>query len=400
MTQPGWTIAAARGVRRALALTTVLTAVVSGLLLAPVAALAAGKVTVGPEGLADAVRKAVDGDTIELLPGEYPGGLVIEKRQLTLRGLGPQPLLVKGQGKLPPERGLWTVRGGVVTIENLEFRGARATDGSGAGVRHEGGKLTLRQCQFFDNEHGVLSTNDEAAELRIESSVIGMAPRVAGGLYHLLNIGRIGKLTISGSRVQQGFEGHMIKTRARDNEITYNFIHDGQRGGASHAIDVAGGGVAYIVGNVIGRGADGQSLALVKYGAEGRIWDKNELILAHNTLMNHGWLPAWFLRIARDSLPNDVPVLAINNLIVGPGIFWLGASGHFDGNRHALRSMLVDADTSAFELPPSSIWRGSGVDPRKIDGRDLSPKAEFKWPVGTEPLAPGRAQWAPGAFQR
>jgi hypothetical protein len=39
-----------------------------------------------------------------------------------------------------------------------------------------------------------------------------MAPKVVGGLYHLLNVGRIAKLSITGSRFQQGFEGHLIKT--------------------------------------------------------------------------------------------------------------------------------------------------------------------------------------------
>jgi hypothetical protein len=62
--------------------------------------------------------------------------------------------------------------------------------------------------------------------------------------------------------------------------------------------------------------------------------------------------------------------------------------------------MLRDAATYAFELPPDSIWRGSGVDPTQIDGLDLSPKAEFQWPIGTRALKPGRTTWSPGAYQR
>ena len=50
----------------------------------------------GPAGsamtLADALQKAQDGDTIELLSGEYSGGFVIEQRRLTLRGMaGSKP---------------------------------------------------------------------------------------------------------------------------------------------------------------------------------------------------------------------------------------------------------------------------------------------------------------------
>ena len=220
----------------------------------------------GPTGLKEAVARAQDGDTIEILPGDYAGGLVLMNRRLTLRGLGDKPPVIKGDGKAGSQLALWTVRGGAVTIENLEFRGARAQDGGGAGVRQEGGQLTLRRCSFFDNEHGVYAANDETAELAIDSSVLGMAPRVVGGLYHLLNVGRIAKLTIIGSRFQQGFEGHLIKTRSRVTDIRYNFIHDAQRGGASYEIEIANGGVATIVGNVIGQGAESQNPVVVAYG--------------------------------------------------------------------------------------------------------------------------------------
>ena len=141
----------------------------------------------GPEGsamsLADALQKAQDGDTIELLAGEYSGGLVIEQRRLTLRGMaGSKPPVIKGNGKPASSKGLWTVRGGQVTLQNLEFRGARSADGSGAGLRHEGGELNIERCNFFDNEHGVFSSNDDKAQLRIDGSAFGMAPKVVGGL--------------------------------------------------------------------------------------------------------------------------------------------------------------------------------------------------------------------------
>jgi len=92
--------------------------------------------------------------------------------------------------------------------------------------------------------------------------------------------------------------------------------------------------------------------------------------------------------------------VAINNLIVGPGVFWLGASGTFEGNRHATLGMLRDADTYAFELAPGSMWRHSGADPRNVGGSDLSPQAEFEWPTGVLVLPKGRTSWSPGAYQR
>lgn len=359
---------------------------------------------VGPEGaskaLDETLRKAKDGDTIELLPGEYSGGLLIENRRLTLRGVaGAKPPVIKGDGKPGAAKALWTVRGGQVTLQNLEFRGARSSEGGGAGVRQEGGQLTLQRCQFFDNEHGLFSTNDPKAQVTIEASVFGMAPKVVGGLHHLLNIGRIARLSISGSRFQLGFEGHLIKTRARENLISYNFLHDGTRGGASYEIDIAHGGLGTVIGNVIGQGSETQNPVMLVYGTEGQPWDKNVLLVAHNTFINWGWTPAWFLRVLSDKLPADTEVVAVNNLLVGGGAFSMAATGHFDGNRHATLGMLRDADTYAFELPPGSVWRSSGIDPRSVKGHDLSPKAEFLWPLGTKELAP-RTSWAPGAFQK
>jgi hypothetical protein len=372
------------------------------LLLCMASAQAADRWVAGPGGsplgLADAVAKAADGDTVELLAGDYPGGLVIENRRLTLRGMGKA--VVQGEGKVVPGKALWTVRGGEVLIDNIEFRGARSQDGGGAGVRQEGGRLRLLGSRFFDNEHGLLAVNDEKAELVIESCVFGQAPKVVGGLYHLLNVGRIGKLSITGSRFQQGYEGHLIKTRAREAIITYNFIHDGQHGGASYEIEFAAGGLATVIGNIIGQSVDSQNPVVVAYGTEGSNWEKNELMLVHNTFITYSWLPAWFLRVFKDRLPESTEIWAINNLLVGPGVFWLGAPGHFEGNRNATRGMLRDIDTHGLELPPGSMWRGSGVDPARIAGRDLSPKAEFEWPVGTRELKPGRGSWSPGAYQR
>jgi len=359
----------------------------------------------GPAGsamsVAEAVLKAQDGDTIELLSGEYSGGLVIEQRKLTLRGMaGSKPPVIKGGGKPGGSKGLWTVRGGQVLVQNLEFRGARSADGSGAGIRHEGGELSIERCNFFDNEHGIFSSNDDKASLRIDASAFGLAPKVVGGLHHVLNVGRIAKLDITGSRFQQGFEGHLIRTRARENIISYNFIHDGVRGGASYEIDIANGGLATVIGNVIGQGTASQNPVLLAYGSEDRAWDKNVLVVAHNTFVNYGWLPAWVMRVFRDHLPADTEVIGINNLVVGPGLFTFGASGFFEGNRNATWGMVSDIETYAFELPAGSVWRTSGIDPRKVKGRDLSPKAEFEWPVGTRALKRGGTSWAPGAYQR
>lgn len=375
------------------------------LLLAPAAG--AATLVVSPQGsplsLSDAVQRANDGDTIELLPGEYPNHLLLDQRRLTFRGVlsgaGKRPV-IQGGGKIGSAKAMWIVRGGDVTLENLEFRGSRSAQGEGAGVRLEGGRLQVQRSVFQDNEHGIVASHDAKATLLIEDSEFGLAPKVVGGLYHLLNVGRIAKLQVSGSRFQQGFEGHLIKTRARENLILYNFIHDGLRGGASYEIEIAAGGLATVLGNVIGQGSDTQNPVLVAYGTEAPAWDKNSLAVVHNTFVNYGWVPAWFVRVIHKNLPPDAEVVVVNNLLVGPGLLWPAVSGVVAGNRHIFRAALRDADTYAFELQPSSTWRGSAIEPPNFDGRDLTPKAEFVWPTGTVAIKPTPGRWAPGAYQR
>jgi hypothetical protein len=389
----GWPAAVARRAR----------AVVAVLLLGLGAAHAETHV-VGANGqparLQDVLARAADGDVIELLPGDYGAlHLVLENRRLTLRGLGETRPVINGGGRLGEPRALITVRGGEVVLENLELRGARATSAQGAGVLLQGGRLTLRRVRLRDNEHGLLALNDPEAEVVVEDSEFGMAPRVEGGLHHLLNVGRIARLQISGSRFQQGFEGHLIKSRAAVTDIRHNLLHDGPRGGVSYEIELPLGGEATIIGNLIGQGRETQNPVMVAYGSEGSAWPRNRLVLAHNTLLNYMRLPAWFLRTWPDRLPADTEIIAVNNLLVGGGVFSLANRGHFEGNRHVWFSTLRDADTYAFELDPGASARGKGVDPRNVRGLDLSPGGEFKWPVGVEPL-PALQRWSPGAFQR
>jgi hypothetical protein len=368
-------------------------------------ARAAERWIVGPNGqpksLADAVAAARDGDTIDILPGVYRGEHIsIVNKRLTLRGVGKRPEFIN-DGEVSSFAAMWQLRGGEVTVENIAFRGARSRESDGAGIRQEGGRLTVRGCLFHDNEHGVLSLSSDTAELHIENSEFGMAPRVVGGLYHLLNVGRIAKLTVQGSRFQQGFEGHLIRSRARESRIAYNMVHDGPRGGVSYEIDLPQGGLVTLLGNVIGQGADSQNRVVVAYGAEGPGWPNSALYMAHNTFINHKLGPAWFLRVWHDRLPANTPVVALNNLLVGPGVFWLGAAGEFAGNYPAMRGMLRDADTYAFELPPTSWLRGRGLDlMRDKPGLGLVPQAEFEWPVGLRPLPAKAGPPTPGAYQR
>jgi hypothetical protein len=370
------------------------------LLLVPLQASAAD-LTLGPGGptLAEVLASAKDGDVVNVLPGEYRGQTaVITHRRLTLRGVGKRPVFV-GDGSTVEGKAVWIVRGGDIRIENVEFRGARSEDGNAAALRVESGRVTVSGSVFMENQNAIVTANAEDIELSVESSEFSQVPRESGLLHHLLHAGRIGRLSIVGSRFHRGFEGHLIKSRARESLIAYNLIVDGPEGRASYEIDLPNGGKATLVGNVISQSADTQNPVVVAFGAEGRAWPESALYMSHNTLVNNRVLPAWFLRVFNDRLPEKVPVVAVNNLTVGPGVFWLGASGRFEGNWPAMPFMLVDPDTLGYELEADSWLRGRGVDPRNVGGLNLAPQAEFVFPIGTRPLPP-QTSWSPGAFQR
>ncbi|HRD86058.1 MAG TPA: hypothetical protein PLF63_12905, partial [Rubrivivax sp.] len=65
-------------------------------------------------------------------------------------------------------------------------------------------------------------------------------------------VGRIARAVVTGSRFYGGYEGHLIKSRARETRLLYNLIVDGPDGEASYEVELPNGGVAHLIGNVIG----------------------------------------------------------------------------------------------------------------------------------------------------
>lgn len=349
--------------------------------------------------LHEALAAARDGDTVALLPGQYTthSGVVSQKK-LTLRSVSERAVLI-APARVAERKAILVVRGEDITIENLEFRGARADDANGAGIRHETGKLTVRNSLFLDNENGILTGNDANAELVIEDSEFGLAPRVEGGLHHLLYVGRIGRFSIRGSRFYSGHEGHLIKTRARESRISYNLIYDGDEGQASYEIDVPNGGMAWIIGNVIGQSPKGQNPVMVAYGSEQSAWPKNGLYVSHNTFVGNPWPPSWNLRVFQDKVPANTEIKVINNISLGLGLLSPGTEGEFRGNEWGFRRRALQSIyTLDFGLTEASGWRDGARPAGTGGGESLEPSAEFKLPRGTRPIKPP-ATWSPGAMQ-
>ena len=361
----------------------------------------AHEIYVGPGGtartIAEASQIAKDGDTVEIGPGEWIGDVAVwQQKALTIRGSRKRTALIAA-GKLAEGKAIWVIRDGSYLIEDIEFRGARVPDGNGAGIRFEAGKLRVKNCAFIDNQNGILTGNNPTAELAIENSLFADAPAQFDSLPHLLYVGRISRLSITGSRFHAGHIGHLIKSRASETELRYNLIVDGPKGQASYEVDLPNGGMAILLGNVIVQSQFTANPVMVSFGAEGNAWEKSRLILSHNTMISESRKPVWFIRAWRHRLPPSARIDTINNLFSGVGLFDYGLSGVSKGNWLVFSRTFAGREVLDFRLDMDSWLRGRSGEP-VIDGVKFSPEAEFSFPLGIRKIEIAD-QLTPGAFQ-
>ncbi len=350
--------------------------------------------------ITEAARLARDGEVIEIRPGDYRRQPAVwTQDNLVIRGGGQRPVMIgDGAGAGAEGKGIWVVRGGKVRIENIEFRGARAPAGGGAGIRLEKGQLTVRRCAFFDDETGLVAGDSPETALEVADSEFGSAPAHPGPARHLLLVGEIGSFSLTGSRLYGGNRGALVRTGARVSRIYHNMLLDGPEGRAAYELEFPRGGLAFVVGNTIGQSAATGDPVLVAYGTEGVRWPENGLYLVHNTLTNDGH-HGDFLKVWQDKVPADAEIWVLNNLTVGQGNLFPPARGRFEGNQSlASRAELAAVGGIPLRLTNLHPLRGTIRPPGSARGEDLSPRAEFVFPVGTRPVTLSSSP-APGAFQ-
>ena len=200
-----------------------------------------------------------------------------------------------------------------------------------------------------------------------------------------------------GSRFQNGYIGNLVRSRARERFVLYNLLADGAGGKAAYELEFPSGGIAYVIGNVVGQSEVTENPGVVGYGGEGPRWPENALYLSHNTLLNDRHAGS-FLNVANAKFPAGVEVWAINNLTVGSGDFDHPPQGRFEGNRTVGRGELIEYGGLPARLTSMSPLRGSVRPPGNAGTVDLLPTAEFTHPAGTRKLRVS-SSLSPGAFQ-
>lgn len=341
--------------------------------------------------IAQAAGVARDGDTIEIDGGDYVKDVAAwPQNRIVLRGVNGTPRLI-ADGASSEGKAIWVIKGTDVLVENVVFIGAKVPGRNGAGIRHEGGKLTVRRCRFERNEIGLLTWNAPTSELEVEGSafrdnVVTQEPLdIDPG--HQIYVGAIARFSLRASYVSHGANGHLVKSRARENRIFYNRITD-ETGFASYELEFPSGGLAWVVGNLIEQGPRTRNEVMISFGAEGYRWPRNELYLAHNTLVDR-YAAGQFLRVA----PGAQRVLAVNNLLFGRGTF----DPEGGGNVRATAQVFAAPDAFDFRVVAGTLPVGRAVEAGIAHGVPLAPDREYVHPLDTRPLR--EPPVTPGALQ-
>jgi hypothetical protein len=348
-------------------------------------------ITVGPDeavrSIAQAAATARDGDTVEIRAGTYVGDVAVwTQNRITLRGIGGRPLLDAG-GRAAQGKGIFVIRGEDVRVEHLEFARATSRDLNGSGIRMETGTLVVCDTVFRDNEEGILTGGDPASTLEIhDSQFVGNAFAYSRGYSHALYVGRIGRLTVSGSYFTRTQRGHLLKSRARRNLIAYNRLTDGPQGTASYEIDLPDGGVSHVIGNVIAQSARTENAVLVSFGAESMsVHPENALYVAHNTLVNRRTAGCTWVRA-----PAGTTVRAVNNVLLGPACkMHLPQGALVDGQVQASESDFVDAAGDDFRPAAGATAWPAPSPAGAAAGLSLMPVRQYRHIAGSVPLADG-----------
>jgi hypothetical protein len=265
----------------------------------------AGKTYAAPSAAASAAH---DGDHIVIAAGSYFDCAVWRANDLTIEGAGPEATVITD--KTCNGKALFITQGNNITIRNLTLTRARVPDMNGAGIRAEGGDLTVEHVQFVNNQNGILSSNLPGKKIIVRDSVFMRNGICDGACAHGIYVGQVALLRVERSRFFETKQGHSIKSRAQRTEVIGCDIADGADGTSSYAVDVSNGGAVVLRDSHIQKGpkSENHNGALV-IGAEGVTQPTPEIIVEHNTFLvegNYNAFLVWNLTATEAELKGNI----------------------------------------------------------------------------------------------
>ena len=205
---------------------------------------------------------------------------------------------------------------------------------------------------------GILTNNSSDNSLVVEFSEFGFNGMSSGRFHHGLYAGRIGKLTVRFSYFHHGRDGHLLKSRAKVNDVRYSRFIDGKDGQASLELDFSEGGDVTVVGNVIDQAATSPNVHVISYAAEAQGSKGGQFVVAFNTILTRRRNTVF---VANRSVTTGM--VAFN---VFAGAQELSTSGPLTlfANRLVGPDSLVDADAGDYRLVSRLPVREPGRDRR------------------------------------
>jgi len=245
----------------------------------------AGKTYAAPSAAAAAAH---DGDHIVIAAGSYFDCAVWRANDLTIEGAGPEATVITD--KSCNGKGLFILDGNNITIRNLMLTRARVPDTNGAGIRAEGGDLTVEHVQFVNNQNGILSAPMPGKKIIVrDSAFIRNGTCEMGPCAHGLYAGNIALLRVERTKFFETKQGHSIKSRALRTEVIGCDITDGASGTSSYPIEIPNGGDVLVRDTHIQKGPKAENhTAAVVIGTEGVTQPTPSIIIEHNTFLVEG----------------------------------------------------------------------------------------------------------------
>jgi hypothetical protein len=211
---------------------------------------------------------------------------VLAANDVTIEGVGPAAGVVLTD-KTCQGKALLIIDGAGDTVRNLTLTRARVPDGNGAGIRAEGGSLTVDGVRFINNEEGILGAATRQSTILVENSLFDRNGICLGACAHAIYVNRIALLRVIHSHFTDTRDGHDIKSRAARTEVLDNDIEDGPTGTSSYLIEAPNGGGLLVSGNKLEKGPHtGNRTAAIEIGAEGVDQATPEITVVDNNFIN------------------------------------------------------------------------------------------------------------------
>ncbi len=229
-----------------------------------------------------AAAAAHDGDTIVIAAGTYTDCAVLKARNLTIRGAGPDATVLTG--KVCQGKAILVADGDNLTVQDLALTGAHDAEFNGAGIRAEGGNMTVRHVRFAGNEDGILSAPLPDSTITVlDSRFIGNGSCEGSGCAHGIYAARVKLLRVVDSTFRGTRHGHHIKSRAERTEVIGCHFADGPDGTSSYAVEIPNGGAVVLRGTTIEKGPKSENhTAALTIGSEGVNQPTPEITVENN----------------------------------------------------------------------------------------------------------------------